>query len=139
MKRSALRPPRKRVTDCVVCGRPLIETLQMTPQGRPRGGGRIYCSYECSRKAEMDRRPSLPRTDYTKALRADPCAYCGKRVKSTCLDHIDALGKGGTNDEMNLTASCRSCNASKNDDPLLTFMLWRLNRDLPLPQPTKSL
>jgi 5-methylcytosine-specific restriction endonuclease McrA len=114
MPRSAARSPREPVTVCGMCGEPLPN----------RAGGRRYCGYDCSLAAEKARRPSLPKTDYTVALRADPCAYCGKRVKSTCLDHIDPLSKGGLNDELNLTASCRSCNASKNDDKLLAFLLW---------------
>lgn len=39
----------------------------------------------------------------------------------TDIDHIEAVIKGGSGEWENLTASCRSCNASKHTKSLLTF------------------
>jgi len=108
------------VTHCVVCGESLFDPDRFMPTG-----GRIYCGPKCADAAARARRAPLPETDYTAALRLDVCAYCGERAESICLDHIEPLRFGGANDETNLVAACRSCNASKNDDKLLPFLWWR--------------
>lgn len=45
------------------------------------------------------------------------CSYCGIEIdfKSSVIDHIIPLSKGGTNDEENLTISCKKCNILKAD------------------------
>lgn len=58
---------------------------------------------------------------YAVVLLGDPCSYCGSPKVE--LDHIDSVGRGGSNAWDNLTAACRSCNASKNARPLLAFLL----------------
>lgn len=58
---------------------------------------------------------------YRRALRADPCSYCGG--PSDTLDHINPQANGGQNDDDNLAASCQPCNASKQTLSLLHFVL----------------
>ena len=43
------------------------------------------------------------------------CVYCNKSVEfgGDTLDHIIPLSRGGTNDKMNLTIACKSCNCKK--------------------------
>ena len=41
------------------------------------------------------------------------CQYCGSPAKEA--DHIVPTNLGGSDDEGNLTASCRTCNASKGN------------------------
>lgn len=45
------------------------------------------------------------------------CQYCGKKAPDIVLevDHIEPVSKGGTDDYLNLTTSCRDCNAGKSD------------------------
>lgn len=56
-------------------------------------------------------------------LYRDPCSYCGE--DGGTVDHIIPVVAGGSSEEANFTAACRSCNASKNDRGLLTFLLSR--------------
>lgn len=58
--------------------------------------------------------------EYVTMILNDPCAYCG--APATEIDHIDPVNGGGTGEWTNLTPSCRSCNASKHDKPLLRFL-----------------
>ena len=48
------------------------------------------------------------------------CQYCGKSAPDVILecDHISPVSKGGSNDIMNLIASCRECNSGKSDRTL---------------------
>ncbi len=76
-------------------------------------------------KVQKAKRRGVPFTplgiEYAKgALRGDPCSYCGALGKT--VDHIVAINAGGDSDWPNLTAACGSCNASKQDRPLLTFL-----------------
>ncbi|MFD1505268.1 HNH endonuclease [Georgenia yuyongxinii] len=41
------------------------------------------------------------------------CAYCGREADT--VDHIVAKANGGTDDESNLIAACRTCNGYKQD------------------------
>lgn len=70
-----------------------------------------------------------PRTvaDYKRALRCDPCAYCG--APSNALDHIVPRSAGGPDDWTNRAGACTSCNSSKQSSPLLTFLAWKQARD----------
>ena len=58
---------------------------------------------------------------YWDILADDPCSYCGGPAGE--VDHIVALNNSGTNDWTNLTAACRSCNASKSTKSPLDFLL----------------
>lgn len=62
--------------------------------------------------------------DWIPIITADPCCYCGRRGGT--VDHIVARTSGGSDDWMNLTGACHSCNARKRTIPLLQFMLRSL-------------
>lgn len=61
--------------------------------------------------------------DYMGSLLGDPCSYCGSR--QTGIDHIDPIVNGGGAEWDNLTACCRSCNASKGKRGILLFLAER--------------
>jgi 5-methylcytosine-specific restriction endonuclease McrA len=63
--------------------------------------------------------------DVVALLMRDPCAYCGGLGGT--IDHITPIIDGGTNDDDNLTAACRSCNGRKSDRDLLTFLVVSAN------------
>ena len=52
------------------------------------------------------------------------CAYCNER-RPLEMDHIEPLSKGGEHDVLNIAASCRPCNTSKNATPLLIWLARR--------------
>lgn len=51
------------------------------------------------------------------------CVYCGKPAST--LDHLVPVNKGGGNTKENAVPACRSCNSSKQDKSLLSFLLDR--------------
>lgn len=97
----------------------------------------VYCSDECHREAKRGRRKPLthrvtfPPNDghrdlanYRRAVRADPCAYCGERPANG-VDHIEpTLKTGDRNDWTNWTACCKRCNETKRTLPLLLALPW---------------
>lgn len=52
------------------------------------------------------------------------CVYCGATREDTKIevDHVIPVCKGGTNDEGNLVAACRECNAGKSGKLLLDIL-----------------
>ena len=106
---------------------------------RTRGRSQhVYCSEECHCDAKRERyakplthRVSFPpdeghrdRANYRRAIRADPCAYCGERPANG-VDHIEpTLNTGDRNDWTNWTASCKRCNETKRTLPLLSALPW---------------
>lgn len=61
---------------------------------------------------------------YKQRLRKDLCSYCGHySLELMTIDHIVPTSAGGANDQTNMTAACRDCNARKADTSLLIFML----------------
>ena len=44
------------------------------------------------------------------------CQHCGAREVSLECDHLVPISRGGSNEDDNLVASCRSCNQSKRDN-----------------------
>ena len=69
--------------------------------------------------------------EYKRALRRDPCAYCGKRfwpvpdgIMPPVLDGIVARSRGGSHAWDNLTLACCCCNQSKNAASLLGYLLY---------------
>ena len=74
------------------------------------------------------------------------CCWCslsmdrtGKGGRGITLDHILPRAKGGTDDEVNLTAACRLCNAARGDMDVSVFAAARAGhagRGLPVtPRP----
>ena len=68
---------------------------------------------------------------YKRALRRDPCAYCGTtesslnpRRRSRGVDHIEPVCSGGADDWTNMTSCCHRCNSAKGDISLLAALLW---------------
>ena len=59
--------------------------------------------------------------EYAQVLLGDPCSYCGGPAEE--IDHIHPVAHGGTGEMMNLTSSCRVCNARKYTKSLLHFLL----------------
>lgn len=59
------------------------------------------------------------------------CAYCGCKLeyKDMQVDHIVAVGRGGTNDLDNLLPSCRQCNYDKHEMSIERFRR-RISKDL---------
>ena len=62
------------------------------------------------------------------------CAYCGTDEKLT-VDHVIPLSKGGRNDLGNLLPACLSCNCSKNDTDLRTWLMSRAINNVDLTTP----
>ena len=56
-------------------------------------------------------------------LRADPCSYCGRTGGQ--IDHAHAIGGGGAHSVENVVSCCPRCNMSKQDTPLLPWLLRR--------------
>lgn len=52
------------------------------------------------------------------------CRYCGRRSPEVVLevDHIVPVAGGGTDDPINLTTSCWTCNSGKSSVPLSAVM-----------------
>jgi 5-methylcytosine-specific restriction endonuclease McrA len=73
-----------------------------------------------NRLARHARRGAALDREYAEILYGDPCSFCGTRPVE--IDHIVPVVAGGTGEWDNLAPACRSCNASKNDRPLLAFM-----------------
>lgn len=59
--------------------------------------------------------------EYVLLVSNDPCVYCGASAQS--IDHIVPVAGGGSGEWSNLAPACLSCNSSKCDEPLLTFLL----------------
>lgn len=69
-------------------------------------------------------RPPARAADYRRAMRSDPCAYCGERPANG-IDHIEPTGADGDRaDWTNWTGSCKRCNETKRDLPLLLALPW---------------
>lgn len=70
-------------------------------------------------------------TAYKRAMRADPCSYCG--TPAAHLDHIVPRVAQGSDEWWNLTAACATCNQAKGVISLLAFLLG-----VALPRPALS-
>lgn len=67
--------------------------------------------------------------EYRGVIAGDPCVYCG--APSRTVDHIEPLGRSGTDHWWNLAPACMTCNTSKQAKDLLSFMEWRLRTEVP--------
>lgn len=61
---------------------------------------------------------------YIITLLSDPCSYCGNE-NGGIIDHIVPLEKSGSNHWSNLTSACVSCNSSKTNKPLISYLAYR--------------
>lgn len=59
--------------------------------------------------------------EYVRLIGLDPCVYCGGQAEA--VDHIVPVAKDGTGAWSNLAPACISCNSSKRDEGLLSFLL----------------
>lgn len=78
-----------------------------------------YRSRHTVRLTQEDRALSV---QYRKAIRHDPCFYCGSRLKVMHVDHMQPLSRGGTDHWWNLVRACASCNLSKGAKTAEEFM-----------------
>lgn len=62
---------------------------------------------------------------YLRAMRNDPCAFCGERDDASHLDHIVARESGGSNAWHNRTGLCSTCNGRKATHSLLAALARR--------------
>lgn len=121
--------------DCGHCGKRCVPGENVVPHASK------FCSADCKKRAWAEANPieyepvtaldQLERlietggnvfhaAEYRRAMRNDPCAYCG--APATALDHIEPSSMGGTDDWSNRTAACHSCNNSKWTMPLLLYL-----------------
>jgi len=71
---------------------------------------------------KLDALDRLLSTEYRKAIKGDPCFYCGS-PDTQCVDHYFAIAKGGSDRWFNLVRACRSCNLSKGTHCGTAFLL----------------
>ncbi len=103
---------------------------------------RRFCSEACKKvwhkeQVELPKRlldsiaaSATPHKDavaYRRAMRLDPCCYCGE--PTTQLDHIEPKSQGGSDEWDNRAGTCASCNGRKQDMPMLLWMGWKLQSD----------
>jgi 5-methylcytosine-specific restriction endonuclease McrA len=74
--------------------------------------------------------PIAHQPSYRKALKQDPCSYCGRITDTQTYDHIQAKINGGKYHWWNLTSACYECNQDKASDSLLWYLLTRFRRHL---------
>lgn len=118
--------------DCAHCGK------HCTPGQNVDTRATRFCDQTCRTQWRIanrpDRQPDPLREAnardvgaYQRALRADPCAYCG--APSEASDHIVPRSHGGPDDWTNRTGACHACNGAKMQTPLLVFLAWKQARD----------
>lgn len=90
---------------------------------RAREIGRRASAMRYARTAAVPIGDAEELAEYSLILRGDPCSYCDGLSAED--DHIDSIRYGGSHEMSNFTAACKSCNSSKNDRPLLIFLLRR--------------
>lgn len=67
------------------------------------------------RVTAMDATDRLLSAERRRAIRDDPCFYCGEKADVMHDDHVEPLAKGGTDHWWNLVRACGSCNMRKHD------------------------
>lgn len=64
-------------------------------------------------------------------VKKDVCPYCTvkppKRLRT--IEHITPRSCGGADDASNTVGACHSCNTRRNSEPLLLYLLARLDAD----------
>lgn len=54
------------------------------------------------------------------------CVYCNKELLNPTQDHIIPISKGGTHTADNVVPACKSCNSSKQDKGLISWLFGRM-------------
>lgn len=114
---------------CKDCGESFIEHAYGVPSA--------YCSRACTKRVSRRRRRAREHNapgSFTSSqligqfIKQDhACAYCHEQIEGLPdPEHVTPLSRGGRNDMSNIVASCRSCNADKND---LTLAEWVVDRE----------
>lgn len=89
------------------------------PAKRKAGGGNA----PIPRAADTAPRERIPRELRREVLAGDPrCVFC-QVAKSTTVDHLLPVFRGGRNEAGNLAGCCRACNAAKAHQTLAETML----------------
>jgi 5-methylcytosine-specific restriction endonuclease McrA len=71
------------------------------------------------RKHRMSRR--IDAFHWAEVVRLDPCSHCGE--SGGTIDHVVPVSAGGAHSPDNLVGACVRCNSSKNNRPLLLWMV----------------
>lgn len=86
-----------------------------------------------SNRTTMTERKSLSKKIRFEVFKRDSftCQYCGNKAPDVLLevDHIKPVAQGGTNDMLNLIASCFDCNRGKSDRELSDNTVIEKQRD----------
>lgn len=119
---------------CDDCGESFIDIAHGVPS--------TYCSDRCqsrvSRRKRRAREYGAPGSyKFSQVMRqyarqGNACAYC--KLPAIGLpdpEHVTPISRGGRNDMSNIVASCRACNADKNDLTLEEWAEDRRRRNLP--------
>lgn len=83
---------------------------------------RSYCALRSIETALGSLSSKSSVTAYRRALRRDPCSYCGEPAEA--LDHIVARADSGPDGTSNRTAACHRCNSLKGTLTLLQALPW---------------
>lgn len=81
-------------------------------------------------EVRMDEVDRLLSRLYRKAIRNDPCFYCGS-AETHEVDHFFPLSKGGTDHWWNLVRSCRPCNRGARGKGIMCGTAFMLRRGIP--------
>lgn len=122
------RGPAFQCGTCDDCGCLIVEPTGQTASA--------YCSRSCARRVSKRRRRAREHNapgqfTLTQVVRqyhrqGGVCAYCHTPCSGLPdPEHVLPLSRGGRNDMTNVVASCRPCNADKND---LTLDEWQADR-----------
>lgn len=80
-------------------------------------------SYNRERRKNKEAMPmDVESVEFASIVRNDPCSYCHS-YESPTLEHVIPIELGGDSHWTNLAGACHSCNSSKNDTPLLQYLL----------------
>jgi len=129
----------KRAITLLLSGK--AESVESSPRV-VRSPSRAYPLPAVIRLAAYIRKPFLERVAFNKKniLRRDgyTCQYCARRGEKLTVDHIVPRSRGGQHTWENVVASCRACNARK-EDRLLADSGMVLRRVPVAPHATTSL
>lgn len=78
------------------------------------------------RAAVCEHGPKCVTPAFLAAVYGAPCNYCGKR--STEADHYKPISRGGLHCRDNIVPACKSCNCSKNAQPVDVWLARRAIR-----------